>query len=204
MALCRGAAACCLGAAVARTCNALTCPASRRTRRSRCSQSRGGGYDAFAFLWANRASTASYSPNPAYTYVPGAEPHVRRTAPGRYEATLNAEIGNLQVTAYGAPGVLCNPVSWGPQRASIACHAPSGQPADARFAVLSTRRPESLAPQVDLAVAFSGLPANLRPGEALGPLGDRVIRDVEHCGRAGCDIAAIPSVCSGRTWTRRS
>jgi len=92
-----------------------------------------------AFLWADNPSAVQYTPSSAYAYTPNGPASVQRTGTGRYVATLHGEIGNVQATAYGAPGVSCHPVLWGGGTASVACFGSGGTPADARFTVLAVR-----------------------------------------------------------------
>jgi hypothetical protein len=79
-----------------------------------------GGQNLGAYLWADQAATASYTPSAAYRFnsreIVGlaAAPTITRAARGDYTARLRAlpvAGGNAQVTAYGGTTEVCKVVS---------------------------------------------------------------------------------------------
>ncbi|HET9953653.1 MAG TPA: hypothetical protein VFQ61_04075, partial [Polyangiaceae bacterium] len=91
-----------------------------------------GGY-----VWANEATSDSYTPDPTYQWnASGALNTIERSGVGNYWVTfpgvaLNG--GNAQVTAYGWGSEYCNVGSWGSNVVNVTCFDTTGAPADAQF-----------------------------------------------------------------------
>ena len=98
-------------------------------------------HERFSFTWANDPTAVGYTPVASYTHALGANVRIEHTLTGRYWVPLNGPIGNIQTTAYGAPGVSCHPVEWSQTRVEIACNNSAGYLADSRFTLLATRHP---------------------------------------------------------------
>lgn len=112
---------------------------------------RAGGYGTFAYLWANQASPplgVPYTPDPGYSYdVTGVTPQVWRQSTGVYMMTMGAVDAHYpltyqdavyEITAYGKSPVRCEVHGENdeyPTPVGVFCVAPSGKPADTRFAV---------------------------------------------------------------------
>jgi hypothetical protein len=95
----------------------------------------------FAYVWADRPTTALYSPDVRYQYnSDGGVNNVTRTGSGRYQ---------VQLPAIGGPGGSANVTAWGPGSATcklvnfagratdelvdVACHTAAGVPTDSKF-----------------------------------------------------------------------
>jgi hypothetical protein len=99
----------------------------------------------YAYAWADQPSAESYIPSTWYqrnfrTCASGAPLEIRRTATGRYSATipgLTAMGSTVHVTAYSATSESCKVVGWssgsGGTQVNVACHGADGIPADALF-----------------------------------------------------------------------
>ena len=95
-----------------------------------------------AYLWANRPTSASYHPDPAYRWsAPGARPTVGRTNAGVYSVKLPSmpRGGAALVTPTGTGKARCVIASIRtaatPQRIGVRCFNVAGAPADAPFAL---------------------------------------------------------------------
>jgi hypothetical protein len=110
-----------------------------------------GGQNLGAYLWADQAASASYTPSAAYRFnsreIVGlaAAPTITRAARGDYTARLRAlpvAGGNAQVTAYGGTTEVCKVVSTAAAGADVnvrvRCFTPAGAAADTRFTLLYT------------------------------------------------------------------
>jgi hypothetical protein len=101
----------------------------------------------FAYVWANKPTTASYVPSQPYqANSSGAVNQIKRRGTGSYLVelpNLGQEAGHVQVTAYGPGPKRCKVGSWGPvgtkQDIRVFCYAPSGNPADSRFTLTYVR-----------------------------------------------------------------
>jgi hypothetical protein len=111
-------------------------------------QARSGGFGSaskgLAFLWADQASSASYTPSTSYQYnSTGGTNTMTRSAVGVYEAVipgLNTLGGTVQVTAYGSGAGRCKVSGWGPdvdgQHIGVLCFDSSGAASDQRFTLV--------------------------------------------------------------------
>ena len=95
---------------------------------------------AIAFLWANNATAARYTPDASYSFNSGgAINKVHRHATGLYSAYLPTmpSNGNPQVTAYGGGAARCEVVQWGHYplgaKVDVQCVNAAGAAADAPF-----------------------------------------------------------------------
>lgn len=101
---------------------------------------KGPGASQEAYLFANRATSASYTPTSAFRYSsPAGKPHIKRSSLGTYSVSLPnlPKGGAVFVTAYGTGKVRCNVTSNfadGPsQKIGVHCRDFSGHSADAKF-----------------------------------------------------------------------
>ncbi|MFZ1411485.1 MAG: hypothetical protein WAS07_08505 [Micropruina sp.] len=107
------------------------------------------GTNQWAYLWADQASAASYTPNPAYqASSTGRLATITRTATERYAVRLPGLAltgGVVQVSAYGANHT-CRSLGWYPEAtglvAAVQCNDAGGFPVDGRF-TLSFAAPTS-------------------------------------------------------------
>ncbi len=92
----------------------------------------------FAYLWSGDPAAAT-PPDSRFAFAPEAAggAAVTRISSGRYVVRLGQRIHNVQAAAYGADNAYCNPVSWSASTVNVACFAPGGAAADARFTVLA-------------------------------------------------------------------
>lgn len=94
-----------------------------------------------AYLWADQASTASYTPNLTYQRnSSGATNTMVRTGVGVYQAhlpNLGALAGVVHVTAYGSVPHTCKVASWGPSGSTpdvdVRCFDALGAPVDTPY-----------------------------------------------------------------------
>lgn len=101
----------------------------------------GSASKGLAFLWADQASSASYTPSTSYQYnSTGGVNTMTRSGTGVYEAVipgLDTVGGTVQVTAYGSGAGRCKVSGWGPnvdgQHIGVLCFDASGAPSDERF-----------------------------------------------------------------------
>jgi hypothetical protein len=122
---------------------------------------------ALGFLWANKQSTPSYTPDSSGSFnSTGGTNTITRTGTGQYKATLpnvgNSGGGDVQVTAYyaessflkKAPGIVAHPGAlrcqvafWNLSTVDVTCVNFSGNPVDAEFSLLYTvNEPAGVAP----------------------------------------------------------
>lgn len=95
----------------------------------------------FAYVWANKPSTAEYNPDATYSHnADGALNVVKRSDVGRYVVVLTAGPspgGSVQVSAYGEKRRHCRTLEWGPSGADelipVYCSSKSGHFADSMF-----------------------------------------------------------------------
>lgn len=91
-----------------------------------------------AYVWANNASSPSYTPDAAHAYnSSGGAIGVTRTATGTYAVSLggiNLNSGDLQLTAYGSDA-RCAISGWSGTAGTVnvVCRAPAGGLADSMF-----------------------------------------------------------------------
>lgn len=98
----------------------------------------------FGYLWADQASTASYTPSTVYQYnSTGATNTAVRTAVGAYTLTfpnLGDPGGTVDVTAYGLDAATCKAESWiqsgGNELVHVRCFTAAGAAVDSRFTAL--------------------------------------------------------------------
>ena len=100
--------------------------------------------DHVAYAWADKPTTASYSPLPYFSSNPSGGPiTITRSGVGSYRVEWTyadshiLEEGNAQVTAYGS-NALCRIITAYGSVAEVKCVSPAGTPADTRFSVLYT------------------------------------------------------------------
>jgi hypothetical protein len=99
------------------------------------------GTGRLAHLWADQASSPSYTPSPTYQFnSTGSLNTIVRSGVGVYNAILTdlADTGgNVKVTAYGTGSETCKVQGWGPSganiRAVVRCFSTTGAPVDTRF-----------------------------------------------------------------------
>lgn len=96
-----------------------------------------------AYAWANQSTTASYTPDPTYSWNPvGGSVTVTRNGVGSYFIKwtgIEAEIrdgGGVQVTAYDPLEAQCIVSAWQENGAAIRCLGPNGLPVDAVYSVM--------------------------------------------------------------------
>jgi hypothetical protein len=97
-----------------------------------------------AYVYANKPTTASYTPPTAYRYTTGSTPKVKRTATGKYNVVLPGlpAGGAAAVTAVGAGTSRCQLTSIAGkvgQTVGVACFSPTGTPVDAEFMLSYTK-----------------------------------------------------------------
>jgi hypothetical protein len=102
------------------------------------------GQDAYVF--ANRPSTASYTPAAAFRYASGGQTStITRSGVGTYVVRMPGQPlgGSAQVTAFGTDKTMCQlsaiQKKSAPQRIGVACFKPNGSRADSRFYLTLTR-----------------------------------------------------------------
>ncbi|MCG8417159.1 MAG: serine protease [Proteobacteria bacterium] len=96
-----------------------------------------------AYLWANNATAASYTPSATYQWNSGGGLNtIQRTGIGAYAVTLPDQApaprgGTVQVTGYGDTGDYCKVGNWSPSgtsmRINVRCFDTSGAAVDSRF-----------------------------------------------------------------------
>lgn len=101
------------------------------------------GLDGVAFAWADDATSASYTPDPDYSFNPtGGAITATRSAVGTYTMTFDGIYGmglgrgNVQVTAYGGQDHRCKIVSWAIDTANVKCFDSAGAPVDSRYSLV--------------------------------------------------------------------
>jgi hypothetical protein len=99
--------------------------------------------DALAFAWADDELSASYTPDPFYSFNSGDGPiTASRFGVGSYSMDFSGfglrgiEGGHVQVTAYGGADTRCAVSGWGVEVISVSCHDSAGAPADSLYDVL--------------------------------------------------------------------
>jgi hypothetical protein len=107
---------------------------------------KGQGGDRVAYLWADRSTAASYTPDARYWFsTAGQAPRVTRQGTGSYTATLPGmpKGGGVQVTAQGGSARRCVVKSISldtlPQRIGVRCYDFDGDPANAKFTLAYER-----------------------------------------------------------------
>jgi hypothetical protein len=115
-------------------------------------QARAGGFGSsskgLAFLWANDASSASYTPSTSYQYnSTGGVNTMTRSGPGIYTAILpglTTAGGTVQVTAYGSGAGRCKVSGWSPgvdgQHVGVLCFDASGAASDQQFTMVFAQK----------------------------------------------------------------
>ena len=93
-----------------------------------------------AFAWADQPTTASYTPDTAYSYNPAGTIAVTRNATGNYAVVfngLNSGGGTVQVTAYAAGGINCYSDGWTGANftATVQCQNAGGTATDSDFVI---------------------------------------------------------------------
>lgn len=112
--------------------------------RPKLTMSASSAEDRGAFLWGNQPSTATYVPNPRYSWnSAGGTNSVTRVSTGVYDlrlpgmASVTREGGNAMVTAYGTSGEYCNVRQWLDSGtdivARVQCFNAGGSAADSRY-----------------------------------------------------------------------
>ena len=117
----------------------------------------GRGAVPLCYVWANSATTASYTPSSTYSYnlvYRWGGNTVTRSGVGTYQVTCRGVGGagsgaantswgggvHVQVTAYGGTSNYCKVVSWGTGGANftgnVKCYNPAGAAADSQFDLL--------------------------------------------------------------------
>jgi hypothetical protein len=100
-------------------------------------QGRAGG---LAYVWANNASSASYTPSTTYSYSSAGGPiTITRSGVGNYTVTfedLSLGRGNIQVTKYGTPPGVCQVAVWSGSSVIVRCYDMAGAAADFQFTLL--------------------------------------------------------------------
>ncbi len=100
-----------------------------------------------AHVWANRPTSASYVPDPLYSYNSrSASNRIQRSAKGQYVVRLNGLGGiggHVQLTPYGSGTVRCSVAGWSAsgstQTVKVGCRTPAGAAADAMFTMTFAR-----------------------------------------------------------------
>src|SRR5262249_51817494 len=97
----------------------------------------------YAYVWANNATSASYTPSPDHQFnSTGGTNTITRTATGAYSVRLpglGKFAGTAKVSAFGTTGNTCKLSSWGPdvnkvdQIVYVLCYDTSGNPVDMQF-----------------------------------------------------------------------
>jgi hypothetical protein len=95
----------------------------------------------FAYVWADQASTALYTPDMRYQHNSEGWPNsVTRSGTGRYQVRMPRIAGpggSANVTAWGPGAGTCKLVDWAPSGGDglvdVACHNAAGARADSRF-----------------------------------------------------------------------
>jgi microsomal dipeptidase-like Zn-dependent dipeptidase len=143
-----------------------------------------------AYVWADKPSVNSYSPNSSYAVLPAGS-EIQRTGVGIYRVNLRGfmpaaplglaatttagRLGNVQVSAYGDAGNFCQIASWG-ETANILCFNSDGRPVDTQFSMLAT----IAAPGDGIAYVWAGRPGEpeytARSAYGLSPSGDITIK----------------------------
>ena len=97
------------------------------------------------YLFADRPTTTSYTPAPAYRYSSGMSPSIKRTGVGKYTAILTSmpKGGAASVTAVGTGKSRCQltgiRTDATPQKIGVACFTPAGNPVDSEFTLSYTK-----------------------------------------------------------------
>ena len=96
-----------------------------------------------AYVWANKAKAATYSPAAQYSHMPGIKPQIKRLSVGRYQVAL-PKVSTyrpfiFQVTAYGNLPRNCGIESWQTGKAIVICSSPEGKRSDSQFSLLVVR-----------------------------------------------------------------
>jgi len=117
------------------------CPAGPQGPAGTPSAFTRGGY-----VWANNATSASYSPSAGYSYnSTGGANTITRSGVGVYAVTFAglvppaAPFGNVQVTAYGGGAGYCKVASWvgtPDLTVSVRCFDGAGASIDSLYSVL--------------------------------------------------------------------
>lgn len=103
-----------------------------------------------AYVWANDATTASYTPSSTYSWnSTGGAIGVSHTGTGAYSVSLGGQNlggGTVEVTAYGGSNSYCKVGSWGGSSVNVVCFDGStGAAADSQFdLIFSTQTPPPL------------------------------------------------------------
>lgn len=93
-----------------------------------------------AYVWANDPASASYTPDPYYSWNPsGGGITITRSGTGQYNVSWSGlsllDGGDVQVTAYGSTNAQCKVVGWGSSSVNVMCFTPGGTPVDIYFDV---------------------------------------------------------------------
>jgi hypothetical protein len=118
--------------------------------------------ESIAFAWAGSPTTASYAPDPSYSYNPAGTISITRSSTGFYAVVfegLNASGGTVQIGAYGSSATTCTSAGWTTPnfQADVACYDSNGNPADSAFTITVISGGEYPS---NLAYAFADLPTS--------------------------------------------
>jgi hypothetical protein len=95
-----------------------------------------------AYVWANKPTTASYTPSTSNQWnSTGGTNTITRASTGNYTVSLPGQAsagGNVQVTAFGSDASYCKTTGWslgsnGKVNVGVRCFAASGSPVDSMF-----------------------------------------------------------------------
>ncbi len=108
-----------------------------------------GNPGAFAHLWANSPTSASYTPSSTYSFnSTGGINTISRSGVGVYQLQLpglGVSAGTVKVTAYGSTANRCKVVSWFPssstQLVNVRCFSATGAAADSMFTATFSNGP---------------------------------------------------------------
>ena len=122
------------------------------------------GAGGFGYAWAHDATAGRYAPSTTYSRNPSGGPiEVTRSGTGTYAVRFaglgggGAAGGHVQVTAYGPSSETCKVEGWNSSGddfvAEVRCFDASGNPADARYAVLVMGPEPGASPKVARALS---------------------------------------------------
>jgi hypothetical protein len=103
-----------------------------------------GNGKGYAYAWANKSSSPSYTPDPHFSASkPGGDITIARHSPGIYTVSFagagTAIRSHVQLTAYGNTSNQCRVQGWGPngagQAVGVECYDIDGNAADTRFTI---------------------------------------------------------------------
>lgn len=103
-----------------------------------------------AYAWADKTTSASYTPSGKYSYNHSGGINISRNKTGSYAVKFigfggGGRGGNVQVTAYGPSRNTCHVINWNYNSGgadfvvNISCFSLSGQPVDSMYTVLVTK-----------------------------------------------------------------